>query len=167
MQRRVRETLIEHPGFEPSLLIRQASTLSKTPSLLGSVRGNLLSPSEQKKDQEDQGGDEERRLPLRKPLHRNILDFPGSSEAASVDRNKSEAADQILNGFFGGMDISGVVNLAQESFNFRVVLKRSRSRSSSLGRGCGSVGSTVASDTRDPWFESQHRQYSISNVFLC
>ena len=86
---------------------------------------NLLSPSEQEKDQEDQGGDEKWRLPLRKPLHRNILDFPGSSEAASVDRNESEAADQILNGFFGGMDISGVVNLAQESFNFRVVLKRS------------------------------------------
>ena len=112
-------------GSSPSLLIRQASTLSKTPSLQGSVRVNLLSPSEQKKDQEDQGGDEERRLPLRKPLHRNILDFSGSSEAASVDRNKSEATDQVLDGFFGGMDISGVVNLTQESFNFWVVLKRS------------------------------------------
>ena len=26
------------------------------------------------------------------------------------------------------------------------------------GRGCGAVGRAVASDTRDPWFESQNRQ---------
>ena len=26
------------------------------------------------------------------------------------------------------------------------------------GRGCGAVGRAVASDTRDPWFESCHQQ---------
>ena len=30
-----------------------------------------------------------------------------------------------------------------------------------LGSGCGSVGRAVASDTRDPWFESRHRQNFI------
>ena len=33
--------------------------------------------------------------------------------------------------------------------------------------GCGTVGRVVASDTRDPQFESQHRQLSISNVHIC
>ena len=33
-----------------------------------------------------------------------------------------------------------------------------------LGRGCGAVGRAVASDTRDPWFKSQHHKKNISNV---
>ena len=32
------------------------------------------------------------------------------------------------------------------------------------GSGCGSVGRVVASNTRDPWFESSHRQKFILNV---
>ena len=27
-----------------------------------------------------------------------------------------------------------------------------------MGSGCGSVGRVVASNTRDPWFKSSHRQ---------
>ena len=34
-----------------------------------------------------------------------------------------------------------------------------------LGSGCGSVGSEVASDTRDPRFESSHRQTFIEHLF--
>ena len=33
--------------------------------------------------------------------------------------------------------------------------------------GCGAVGRVVASDTRDPQFESSHRQWNIWNVFIC
>ena len=72
---------------------------------------NLLSPREEEEHKEDEEWDEQRRLPLRKPLHRNVLDLSGRAEAAAVDWNEPEAADQILNGFFGGMDVSGVVNL--------------------------------------------------------
>ena len=34
------------------------------------------------------------------------------------------------------------------------------------GRGCDTVGSVVAADTRGPWFESTHRQLSMNNYFL-
>ena len=34
-----------------------------------------------------------------------------------------------------------------------------------LGRGCGAVGRAVASDTRDPRFESRHRQY-FEHIYL-
>ena len=37
--------------------------------------------------------------------------------------------------------------------------------SSMLGSGCGTVGRVVASDTRDPWFESQHWQKFICQLF--
>ena len=30
-----------------------------------------------------------------------------------------------------------------------------------MGSGCGSVGRAFASDTRDPWFKSQHQQKFI------
>ena len=30
-----------------------------------------------------------------------------------------------------------------------------------LGSGCGAVGRVAASNTRDPWFESQHRQLQL------
>ena len=34
-----------------------------------------------------------------------------------------------------------------------------------IGQWCGVVGGAVASDTRDPWFESTHRQvYLLSTV---
>ena len=33
------------------------------------------------------------------------------------------------------------------------------------GSGCGSVGRAVASDTRDPRFESRHRQTFIKHLF--
>ena len=33
-----------------------------------------------------------------------------------------------------------------------------------LGSGCGSVGRTVASNSRGPRFESSHRQKIISNI---
>ena len=31
-----------------------------------------------------------------------------------------------------------------------------------MDRGCASVGSIVASDSRDPWFDSSHRQNLFS-----
>ena len=31
-----------------------------------------------------------------------------------------------------------------------------------LGKGCGLVGRPFGSNTRDPWFESSHRQFSFS-----
>ena len=34
----------------------------------------------------------------------------------------------------------------------------------SLGSGCGSVGRSVASDTRDLWFKSRHRQNFIYQI---
>ena len=34
-----------------------------------------------------------------------------------------------------------------------------------LGSGCGSVGTAFASDSRDPWFESSHRQKIILNIY--
>ena len=34
-----------------------------------------------------------------------------------------------------------------------------------LGRGCGAVGKAVASETRDPQIESQHRQH-FSNLIV-
>ena len=34
------------------------------------------------------------------------------------------------------------------------------------GSGCGSVGRAVASDTRDPQFESSHWQTFIKNLFI-
>ena len=33
------------------------------------------------------------------------------------------------------------------------------------GSGCGSVGRAVASDSRDPWFESRHRQNFIFQLY--
>ena len=33
-----------------------------------------------------------------------------------------------------------------------------------LGSGCGTVGRAVASNTRDLWFESQHRQKFICHL---
>ena len=36
-----------------------------------------------------------------------------------------------------------------------------------LGSGCGSVGRAVASDTRDPRFESSHRQIYIYILNIC
>ena len=33
------------------------------------------------------------------------------------------------------------------------------------GRGCGAVGKAVASDTRDPGFESRHWQY-FEHIYL-
>ena len=35
---------------------------------------------------------------------------------------------------------------------------------SNEGSGCGSVGRAVASDTRDPWFEPQHKQNLSTNL---
>ena len=35
------------------------------------------------------------------------------------------------------------------------------------GRGCGAVGRAVASDTRDPQFDSRHRHCNNSIVFFC
>ena len=34
-----------------------------------------------------------------------------------------------------------------------------------MGSGCGSVGRMVASDTRDLWFESRHRQNCIYQLY--
>ena len=34
------------------------------------------------------------------------------------------------------------------------------------GCGCGTVGSTVASNTRGPGFESSHRKLLLNNYFL-
>ena len=34
------------------------------------------------------------------------------------------------------------------------------------GSGCGSVGRAVASDTRDPVFESSHRRNFILNILI-
>ena len=34
-----------------------------------------------------------------------------------------------------------------------------------MGSGCGSVGRVVASDSRDPQFESSHRQTFIEHLF--
>ena len=53
----------------------------------------------------------------------------------------------------------------------KIETKREQERQSkslkTLGCGCGTVGRAVASDTRDPWFESQHWQLSILNVLNC
>ena len=35
-----------------------------------------------------------------------------------------------------------------------------------MGSGGGSVGRAVASDTRDPWFESQHWQNFIYQLYI-
>ena len=35
-----------------------------------------------------------------------------------------------------------------------------------MGRGCGAVGRAVASDARDPRFESRHRQYFMRKIYL-
>ena len=43
--------------------------------------------------------------------------------------------------------------------------KSTKHLSSMLGSGCGTVGRVVASDTRDPQFESQHRQKFICQLY--
>ena len=35
-----------------------------------------------------------------------------------------------------------------------------------MGSGCGAVGRVVASNTRDPRFESSHRQYYLLSTLL-
>ena len=47
------------------------------------------------------------------------------------------------------------------SNNLRVDL-----RSLDMGSGCGSVGRAVDSDTRDPRFDSSHRQNFIEHLFI-
>ena len=48
----------------------------------------------------------------------------------------------------------------KQHFSLRVA-----SNNNDLGSGCASVGREVISDTRDPWFESSHRQTFINHSF--
>ena len=46
------------------------------------------------------------------------------------------------------------------------VFNAKRIKISELGSGCGAVGRAIASNTRDPQFESSHRLYYLLSILL-
>ena len=73
-----------------------------------------------------------------------------------------ETTKQLLCDCIYGCHTKGkLVNPNWDASNLPVKLSKIK------GCGCGTAGRSLASDTRDLLFKSQHRQYSISNALIC